>query len=194
VRRGAFARVRRLWRVLGRVRSGARQRRPVGRAVCGVPGDLVVGDQIGPVPFRRAVFGIGDQEIARLGELVRVPAGVECALPENQVHVAAFPHAQADPHVHLRPDSRAFARREQIDDAGHGRLSLDGLTRQLIRGSLGYRFTLVARGGNGEGVSGNVDRGYSSLKERAGVKPEMSWGYACGLLFLGRRDWRSLFP
>ncbi len=30
--------------------------------------------------------------------------------------------------------------REQIDDAGHGRLSLDGLTRQLIRGSLSYRF------------------------------------------------------
>jgi hypothetical protein len=37
-------------------------------------------------------------------------------------------------------------------------------------------------------------RKHSSLKERAGVKPEMSWGYACGLLFLGRRDWRSLFP
>jgi hypothetical protein len=39
-----------------------------------------------------------------------------------------------------------------------------------------------------------IRRKHSSLKERAGVKPEMSWGYACGLLFLGRRDWRSLFP
>jgi hypothetical protein len=30
--------------------------------------------------------------------------------------------------------------REQIDDAAHGRLSLDGLTRKLIRDSLSYRF------------------------------------------------------
>jgi hypothetical protein len=30
--------------------------------------------------------------------------------------------------------------REQIDDAANGRLSPDGLTRQLIRGSLSYRF------------------------------------------------------
>ena len=29
---------------------------------------------------------------------------------------------------------------------------------------------------------------HSSLKERAGVKPGLSWGYACWLLFLGRRD------
>jgi hypothetical protein len=42
-------------------------------------------------------------------------------------------------------------------------------------------------------TAGNPGK-HSSLKERAGVKPEMSWGYACGLLFLGRRDWRSLFP
>jgi hypothetical protein len=34
--------------------------------------------------------------------------------------------------------------REQIEDAALGRLSLDGLTRKLIRDSLSYRFSLVA--------------------------------------------------
>jgi len=32
---------------------------------------------------------------------------------------------------------------QQIQDAARGQLSLDGLTRQLIRQSLCYRFTLV---------------------------------------------------
>jgi len=33
---------------------------------------------------------------------------------------------------------------QQIQDAARGQLSLDGLTRQLIRQSLCYRFTLVS--------------------------------------------------
>ena len=60
------------------------------------------------MPFRHGVLGIGYQECARLVELVRVPAGFECSLAEDQVYVAAFPHAQAYPDIHLRAD-RAFA-------------------------------------------------------------------------------------
>jgi hypothetical protein len=37
----------------------------------------------------------------------------------------------------------ATLNREQIDGAARGQLSLDGLTRQLIRQSLSYRFTLL---------------------------------------------------
>jgi len=55
--------------------------------------------------------------------------------------------------------------REQIDDAAHGRLSLDGLTRQLIRASLSYRFAFLAdaaaardveRQIQGEGLAGQL--------------------------------------
>ena len=73
----------------------------------GVPGYLLVVYQVGPVPFRHGVLGIGNQECARLAELVGVPAGFECALSQDQIHVAAFPHAQAYPGIHLRAD-RAF--------------------------------------------------------------------------------------
>jgi hypothetical protein len=55
------------------------------------------------------VFGIGDQEFARLGELVGVPAGIERSLAQYQVHVAAFPDSQADTDIHLRADGGSFA-------------------------------------------------------------------------------------
>ena len=116
------------------------------RVLRGVPGYLLVVDQVGPVPFRRGVLGIGYQECAGLAELVGVPAGFECALPQDQVHVAAFPHAQAYPDIHLRAD-RAFAHgilarplgsRQQADrdgpaQPGHGIGVLRGLPRAFRR-------------------------------------------------------------
>jgi hypothetical protein len=72
--------------------------------------DLRVGDQVGPVPGGVGVFGVRQQECAGLGELVGVPARREGALAEDEVDVAAFADAQADPHVHLGPDG-GFAHR-----------------------------------------------------------------------------------
>ena len=46
--------------------------------------------------------------------------------------------------------------REQIDDAARGQLSLDGLTRQLIRQSLSYRFTLLK-----DAAAADQDAGWS---------------------------------
>jgi hypothetical protein len=70
-------------------------------AHCGMAGDLVIIDQVAACLLRRGVLGAGDQECARLGDLMDVPSGFECALPEDQVHVAAFPHAQACPRVSI---------------------------------------------------------------------------------------------
>ena len=64
----------------------------------------VVIDQVGAVAFRRGVLGIGDQEFARTGEPVGVPAGIKRSLPEYQVRIAGFPHPQAYADVHLRAD------------------------------------------------------------------------------------------
>jgi len=38
-----------------------------------------VGQQVGAVAFRHGVFRAGDQELAGLGELVGVPAGIDRA-------------------------------------------------------------------------------------------------------------------
>jgi hypothetical protein len=46
----------------------------------------------------------------------------------------------------------------QIEDAAHGRLSLDGLTRALIRRSLSYRFTLVADAETARAIERKVQR------------------------------------
>jgi hypothetical protein len=94
----------RSWGHAGRIRPAGHEVWPGVCVLCGMPGDLVIGDQVGPVPFRRGVLGAGDQECARLGELMGVPSGIECALAENQVDVAAFPHAQAYPDIHLGAD------------------------------------------------------------------------------------------
>ena len=104
---GRFAARRRSWGVLGCVR----QSWSAGGAVRGVPGYPLVVDQVGPVAFRRGVLGIGNQELAGLGELVGVPPGVDRSLPEDQVHVALFPHAQADSHIHLRAYGGVLAHR-----------------------------------------------------------------------------------
>ena len=49
----------------------------------GVPGYPLVVNQVGPIPFRRGVLGIGNQELARLGELVSVPPGIDGLGREN---------------------------------------------------------------------------------------------------------------
>jgi hypothetical protein len=69
-----------------------------------VAGYLVIADQVSPVPLRAGVLRSGDQKRAGLGERVRVPSGIERFLPQDQLDVAAFPDAQAYPHVHLRAD------------------------------------------------------------------------------------------
>jgi hypothetical protein len=51
----------------------------------GVAGYLLVVYQVGPVPFRHGVLGIGNQECARLAELVGVPADFVCALSQERV-------------------------------------------------------------------------------------------------------------
>jgi hypothetical protein len=48
--------------------------------------------------------------------------------------------------------------REQIDDAARGRLSLDELTRKLIRHSLSYRFALVADAPTARAVERQIQR------------------------------------
>ncbi len=69
-----------------------------------------VGDQVRARPIGGGVLGIGYQERARLGERACVPSGGERALAEDQVSVAPFADAQADPHVHLGADSVAAHR------------------------------------------------------------------------------------
>ena len=48
--------------------------------------------------------------------------------------------------------------RQQIQDATRGQLSLDGLTRQLIRQSLGYRFTLLNDAAAARAVEREIQR------------------------------------
>jgi hypothetical protein len=48
--------------------------------------------------------------------------------------------------------------REQIDGAARGQLSLDGLTRQLIRHSLSYRFTLLKDAVTARAVERQIQR------------------------------------
>jgi hypothetical protein len=67
----------------------------------GVAGYLVVGDQAGADLLLCGVFGVGEQERAGLGEGVGVPSAGLRSLTEDQVNVAAFAHAQADPDVRL---------------------------------------------------------------------------------------------
>ena len=67
--------------------------------------DGFVGDQVGAGSAWGVVLGCGDQELAGCVEGVGRPAGGEHALAEDEVDVAAFPDAQADPDVHLRADS-----------------------------------------------------------------------------------------
>jgi len=100
--RSVFAVLGRFWGRLGGSWPG-----PAGwpgGVPCGVRGDLVIVDQVRPVPLRAGVLGIGQQECSGLGEHVGVPAGVDCALAQYQVGVSAFPDAQADAHVHLGTD------------------------------------------------------------------------------------------
>jgi hypothetical protein len=47
---------------------------------------------------------------------------------------------------------------EQIDSAAQGQLSLDGLTRQVIRQSLGYRFTLLQDAATARVVERQIQR------------------------------------
>ena len=93
---------------------------PTRCAVRGVPCYPLVGQQVGPVAFRDGVFGIGDQEFARLGDLVGMPAGIDRPGPEDQVRIALFPHPQADADIHLRADSGVLAHRglSRPPDAG----------------------------------------------------------------------------
>ena len=110
------------------------------RVVRGVAGDLGIVDQVGPVPFRHGVLGIGYQECARLIEHVRVPAGFECALAQDQVDFAAFPHAQAYPGIHLRAD-RAFAHGILAWPLGRGdQLDRDGPAQPGHRIGVGVGF------------------------------------------------------
>ena len=48
--------------------------------------------------------------------------------------------------------------RQQVQDAARGQLSLDGLTRQLIRQSLGYRFTLLSDAATARAVERQIQR------------------------------------
>lgn len=48
--------------------------------------------------------------------------------------------------------------RQQIEDAARGQLSLDGLTRQLIRQSFSYRFTLVRDAVTARAVEKQIQR------------------------------------
>ena len=48
--------------------------------------------------------------------------------------------------------------RQQIQDAARGQLSLDALTRQLIRQSLGYRFTLLSDAAAARAVERQIQR------------------------------------
>ena len=47
---------------------------------------------------------------------------------------------------------------QQIQDAAQGQLSLDGLTRQLIRQSLSYRFTLLSDAATARAVERDIQR------------------------------------
>jgi hypothetical protein len=105
---GVSGRLRRFWSLLRGFLAEGPKRGPTVRVLCGVPSNLGIIDQVGPVPFRHDVLRIGYQERARLVELVRLPAGVEGALSQDEVDFAAFPHAQADAGIHLRAH-RAFA-------------------------------------------------------------------------------------
>lgn len=48
--------------------------------------------------------------------------------------------------------------RQQIQDAARGQLSLDGLTRQLIRQSFSYRFTLLSDAATARAVERDIQR------------------------------------
>ena len=50
-------------------------------------------------------------------------------------------------------------RDQEIQDAARGQLSLDGLTRQLIRQSLSYRFTLLSDAATARAVETDIQRG-----------------------------------
>ena len=91
-------------RVLETSSSGGR------RSACrlAVSGDGLVGDQVGAGAPGCVVLGCGDEELAGRVERVRLPAGGEHALAEDEVDVLAFADAEADPDVHLGAD-RALA-------------------------------------------------------------------------------------
>jgi hypothetical protein len=65
---------------LGDAWRGGRERGSAVGVPRGVPGYLLIVYQVGAVPFRHAVLGIGNQEWTRLGELVSVPASFKCAM------------------------------------------------------------------------------------------------------------------
>lgn len=68
----------------------------------GCLGDVLVGDEVGAGAPGGVVLGGGDEELAGGVEDVGVPSGIEHALAEDQVDVAALADAEADPQVHLR--------------------------------------------------------------------------------------------
>ncbi|TDD06749.1 hypothetical protein E1294_48700 [Nonomuraea diastatica] len=53
---------------------------------------------------RNVVFRGADQELAGGVELVRVPSGLDHALPQDEVSVACFSDAEAQADVHLGAD------------------------------------------------------------------------------------------
>jgi hypothetical protein len=75
--RTGFVRLQRFWGRLGRVRAAGWQPGPARCALGGVAGYPLVVNQVGPVPFRCGVLGIGYQECARLGKLVSLPSGIK---------------------------------------------------------------------------------------------------------------------
>ena len=92
----------------------------------GCAGHNLVRDQVGAGPPGRVVLGGRYEELARRVERVRLPAGGQHALSEDEVDVLAFPDPEADPDVHLGAHRavshgllrRALGGRDQAD--GHG--------------------------------------------------------------------------
>ena len=97
---------------------------PQGGVLVGSGGDGLVGEQVGAGAARCVVLGCGDQELAGRVEGVRVPAGGEHALAEDQVDVLALADPEADPHVHLGAQRalahRLLGRPLRRGDQGHG--------------------------------------------------------------------------
>jgi hypothetical protein len=101
---------------------------------------VVVGDEVGADAAGHIEPGRGDQERARRSQGVGAPAGGEHASAEDEVDVAAFPDAEADADVHLRPDGAVA----------------HGLLGRPLRGREQSHGDGPAAAGNGVGVRGGV--------------------------------------
>jgi hypothetical protein len=69
---------------------------------CGCARYGLVGGEVGTSTLGRVVLGGGDEDLARGGQPMGVPACGEHARSENPVDVRALADTEADPPVHLR--------------------------------------------------------------------------------------------